>query len=627
MKYRSEIDGLRALAVIPVIFYHLNLELFNGGFVGVDIFFVISGYLITSILLGDLEKNKFNLVKFYERRARRILPMLFFITLLCIPFAWYFMLPSQIKDFSQSIAAVSLFTSNFLFLKESGYFDPSTEIKPLIHTWTLSVEEQFYIIFPLFLISVKNLGRLRIFYFIIIIAILSFILSEIVIHFNKKINFYILPTRAWEILLGSIAAFMIYKREKGGNNFFSLVGLFLVFFSFFFFSEKIPTPSFYTLLPVLGTMLIILYADKDTIVTKILSTKILVSIGLISYSAYLYHQPLIAFSKIILNYQITFIFKLFLVVLTFILSFYSWKYIEKPFRNKNFLDQKKIFLLSFLAIIIFFTLGFSGHYYNKNFEKYWIAKNIKNEKKDLYHKYILDTDYNMYLHMRNNDNKCHHWQENFENELIKIIEECSKTNDKTLLVIGDSHAMNLYNLLTLLDLDKSTIIGVSRGGCAFSHWEKFCDPQKTFNFLRTNYKKFDQIIYTQNGSSLMSEKNYLIFKENLYLLKKITQEKLKFWGPWVQNQFNIKNFLFRDNIEIRKKYLLQYESLDFKLKNLSNLIDVSYFSLFKLFSPLQKKFIKENCFLYRDTNHVSRCGERIFAKYFYNQLQNQINMN
>ena len=152
MQYRREIDGLRALAVIPVILFHAGFEAFSGGFVGVDVFFVLSGYLITTIILSDLELGKFSLLNFYERRARRILPALFLVILVSIPFAWAWLLPTDMRDFSQSLVAVATFTSNILFWRESGYFDEAAELKPLLHTWSLSVEEQFYVLYPLFLL-------------------------------------------------------------------------------------------------------------------------------------------------------------------------------------------------------------------------------------------------------------------------------------------------------------------------------------------------------------------------------------------------------------------------------------------------------------------------------------------
>ena len=164
MKYPAEIDGLRALAVVSVILFHAGFELFNGGFVGVDAFFVISGYLITTILIENIENKRFSIVNFYERRARRILPALFFVMLVCIPVAWMWMLPNQMKDFSQSLVAVSLFASNILFWRESGYFATAAEEKPLLHTWSLAVEEQYYVLFPIFLILTWRFGKNRVFF-------------------------------------------------------------------------------------------------------------------------------------------------------------------------------------------------------------------------------------------------------------------------------------------------------------------------------------------------------------------------------------------------------------------------------------------------------------------------------
>ena len=150
MNYRAEIDGLRALAVLPVILFHAGFDLFSGGYIGVDVFFVISGYLIATIIIKEMYEEKFSLINFYERRARRILPALFFLMIICLPFGWLLLTPSDLKDFGQSIIAVSLFSSNFLFWWETGYFDTASELKPLLHTWSLAVEEQFYIIFLYF---------------------------------------------------------------------------------------------------------------------------------------------------------------------------------------------------------------------------------------------------------------------------------------------------------------------------------------------------------------------------------------------------------------------------------------------------------------------------------------------
>jgi peptidoglycan/LPS O-acetylase OafA/YrhL len=211
MDYRREIDGLRALAVLPVILFHAGFDSFSGGFVGVDVFFVISGYLITTIILAELEQGKFSIVNFYERRARRILPALFLVMLVCLPFAWLWLLPIDMKDFSRSLIAVSVFVSNILFWRESGYFDTATELKPLLHTWSLAVEEQFYVVFPLLLILLWRLGRRWILVTLGLAFFASLALSEWATYANRSAAFYLLPTRGWELLLGAFAAFYLSK--------------------------------------------------------------------------------------------------------------------------------------------------------------------------------------------------------------------------------------------------------------------------------------------------------------------------------------------------------------------------------------------------------------------------------
>jgi peptidoglycan/LPS O-acetylase OafA/YrhL len=334
-KYRAEIDGLRALAVVPVILFHAGFELFSGGFVGVDVFFVISGYLITKILIEDIENDRFSFLSFYERRARRILPALFFVMFVSIPFAWIWMLPSQMTDFSQSLVAVSLFGSNVLFWRESGYFDSAAEEKPLLHTWSLAVEEQYYVLFPIFLFLAWGYGKNRVFWMIVVMASISLLLSEWGWRNSAIANFYLAPTRAWELFAGSIAAFVVLKRGVQKNEFLSLLGLAAIVFSIFAYDESTPFPSLYALVPVLGVVMLICFAGKETVTARLLSTKVFVGIGLISYSAYLWHQPLFAFARIRLIEHPSPAWMVALSVTSIVLAYLSWRYVEQPFRNKE----------------------------------------------------------------------------------------------------------------------------------------------------------------------------------------------------------------------------------------------------------------------------------------------------
>lgn len=356
MKYRAEIDGLRALAVVPVILFHAGFELFSGGFVGVDVFFVISGYLITTILIEDIENKRFSIVNFYERRARRILPALFFVMLVCIPFAWMWMLPNQMKDFSQSLVAVSLFASNILFWTESGYFAQAAEEKPLLHTWSLAVEEQYYVLFPVFLILAWRFGKNRVFWMIVVMAAISLLLSEWGWRNKASANFYLAPTRAWELFAGSIAAFIVQKQGVQKNNLLATLGLAAIIFSIFFYDETTPFPSVYSLVPVLGVVLLVLYADKTTFVAKLLSTRGFVGIGLISYSAYLWHQPLFAFARVRSLEHPSVMLMTALCFLSLLFAYFSWRYIEMPLR-KSQIQRNIIFTTSFIALAVPCLIG------------------------------------------------------------------------------------------------------------------------------------------------------------------------------------------------------------------------------------------------------------------------------
>ena len=362
MKYRPEIDGLRALSVVPVILFHAGFELFSGGFVGVDVFFVISGYLITTILIEDIENKRFSIVNFYERRARRILPALFFVMLVCIPFAWKIFNPFQFREFSQSVFATTTFMSNFFFLTKADYWGLRAEEMPLLHTWSIAVEEQYYVLFPVFLILAWRFGKNCVFWMIVIMAAISLLLSEWGWRNTPSVNFYLAPTRAWELFAGSIAAFIVQKQGVQNNNWLALVGLCAISFSIFFYDETTPFPSVYALVPVLGVFLFLLHAEKETFAAKLLSNKGFVGIGLISYSAYLWHQPILVFSRVSVGDELHVLALTCIVVSIFLISFLSWKYIETPFRSSVRVPRYVIAKWSVFFIIVLTIFGLSIHF-------------------------------------------------------------------------------------------------------------------------------------------------------------------------------------------------------------------------------------------------------------------------
>lgn len=360
MQYRKEIDGLRAMAVLPVIFYHAGWTLFQGGFVGVDIFFVISGYLITQIIVSDWQAGNFSIVNFYERRVRRILPALFLMLLVCLPLALWVLLPHELMAFARSLMAVILFVSNVIFWKESNYFSPDAEVLPLLHTWSLAVEEQFYVLYPLLLVVLLKASRKVTAWVLIAIAIVSLLLSEYLWRNAPEENFFLLPSRAWELLIGALAALYganFVNHPNGLKQAAASLGLALIAVGIFFINDKLPFPSLYTLIPTLGAAFILLWADQQTYVGRWLALKPWVGVGLISYSAYLWHQPLFAFARLWLADEPNQWLMLGLIGLTLALAWVSWSFVERPFRKKGRFTRRQVFTFALVGALAFITIA------------------------------------------------------------------------------------------------------------------------------------------------------------------------------------------------------------------------------------------------------------------------------
>ena len=348
MIYRREVDGLRAVAVIAVILFHAGFTVFRGGFIGVDVFFVISGYLITNIIAEDLEVGRFSIRDFYERRARRILPALYLMMVLCIITSWFLFLPRDMSSFSESVGVTSVFSSNILFWHDTGYFDTAAELKPLLHTWSLGVEEQFYIIFPIFLVMLWRLGRSRIIGILLILSASSLLLAQWGAHNKPAAAFFLLPTRAWELGIGSLTAFYLFSKPQiiDDNTFstqlFGVSGLLLIVIGVFYINHTTPYPSFYTLIPTLGTALVLLFAGPQTLVGTLLGFRPVAAIGLISYGAYLWHQPLFAFFRYYSFGEQSAYVSILLALTALVVAYVGWRYVEQPFRRRDKVSTKSV---------------------------------------------------------------------------------------------------------------------------------------------------------------------------------------------------------------------------------------------------------------------------------------------
>jgi peptidoglycan/LPS O-acetylase OafA/YrhL len=337
LAYRRDLDGLRGIAVAAVVAYHLGFPFASGGFVGVDIFFVLSGYLITRIIASELETGKFSIASFYERRIRRIVPALVLVCAATSILAVAFLLPGELRRFAASLVAVAFSVSNVWCYRISGYFGPAAEMQPLLHTWSLGIEEQFYLLFPLFLSAISMWHARRRAVIVWTLFVLSLGISIVMLERRPESTFFLLHTRAWELLTGSIVALGFIpviasraKREAGG-----IAGLVAIFAAITIYTSKTPFPGLAALLPCVGTGLVIWSGETQSFASRLLSVRPLVLLGLISYSLYLWHWPLIVFARL-RDYPIENLgVRVALLALSLALAALTWRFVEQPFRRRR----------------------------------------------------------------------------------------------------------------------------------------------------------------------------------------------------------------------------------------------------------------------------------------------------
>jgi peptidoglycan/LPS O-acetylase OafA/YrhL len=460
-KYRADIDGLRAIAVLPVVFYHANIGGFSGGYVGVDVFYVISGYLITSLIAKDAEIGKFSFMSFYERRIRRIFPALFGVMLFCAAVAAVLLTPADFAAFGKSMVAMTFFASNVLFKREGsgGYFGDASQRQVLLHTWSLSVEEQFYLFFPALLLLLMRWTKQWTAKVIFAITIVSFTISIWAVQHHPVAAFYIFIPRAWELLIGALLALRFvpplqrrFLRELAG-----VCGLALIGWAVFSFTDLTAFPGVYALLPCLGAWLII-YAGESgpSYVKSVLSFAPLVFIGVISYSLYLWHWPLIMFSRYFAAGSLSGTAKWLIVACSVVVAFISFEFIEAPFRGGDSpLNRRQIFLFgasvssvsAAIGLAVFLSHGMPWRYTPAT--RQLITENQ-----------AQTGDY---------DDVCGNWRKQIHN--VSDIDFCTfgPASSKKIMFWGDSHVQQLYPVVKELydggELQGRGVIMALSNGC------------------------------------------------------------------------------------------------------------------------------------------------------------------
>ena len=628
LTYRPEIDGLRCISVISILLYHAQFKIydqkiFTGGFIGVDIFFVISGYLITYLILKELDlNNKFSFLNFYERRARRILPALFVVILVSLPFAYFFLLPNSLVEFAYSLLFSLGFSSNFFFLNIGQiYGAESSLLKPFLHTWSLAVEEQYYLLFPILLIFFYKYFKKNLLLLFLLGVLASLLIANWAAYRIPSVNFYILPTRGWELLFGSIIAYIDIKKYRIPKNkltdfLLPATGIILIFYSIFLFDSSTKHPSFLTLIPVVGVSLLIIFLrERSSFIYKLLSSKLFVSIGLISYSLYLWHYPIFAFGRA-MNSDPTIFEKILWIILSFVLSTLSYLFIEKKFRDKKLISSKLFInslIVTSLIIIITNLKTIDDNGYIKRLPEILMKNEINSE-----YRQVKQNGWRCHnrpghsgfcsFNIKNN-HKIYFLADSISDALLKDFIKKAKIHN--LKVTHMSYAGNLYfpNFVKVNRKTNKVVIGDKVH--EFRKEKIFSEPKNSYIViagLYTYYFKEKEYYLEDNKIKSKDAKFFYTKKNNFEFNKEIRINKLK-------NSFK-EGILDFANKGI--KVILLYP-----LPQSSEHVSKKIFSYYSAFDKNNQNFFKNlnNSDLHLDYGLFKKQNEEIFD--FFNQIKHQ----
>jgi peptidoglycan/LPS O-acetylase OafA/YrhL len=575
--YRWDIQGLRAIAVLAVVIFHINPLLLPGGYVGVDIFFVISGYLIMGFIWRDLQINQFNLLKFYTKRVYRLFPTLFVMVIVSSIAAYYILLPNESELYFKSMLSTLFYFSNFYFYTEADYFNDAMAFYPLLHTWSLSVEEQFYMLFPLILIWIYKKQKKYIFTWLMIIGLFSLILSQWYVHKDASFSFFASPTRFFQFILGGLIAITLQTRKpsKHLGDLGVISGLILIFISIYYYSEKTLFPGINALLPSVGTGFV-LYFGIHTYYSKfILENKAVDLIGNASYSIYLWHWPLIVFYKLKVSPNLSQNEQWALFGLSILFGIFSWKFIENRFR-KNKIEGLSLKPIAKVLAVSTLVLVISGSVF-----KYYPYKTLRYQTKA--YEYL---DFNT---SNFRDGKCF-LTSNFNDVKFYNKTECVtyQKGKKNYLLIGDSHAAHYYSALHSLLKNDETLTQVTSSGCIpiipFKGIKRCSELMNwAFNDL-IPMRHFDTIILSGHWGYV----NHKGINETAKYLKDYT-DKIIVLGPSMQYSQPLPRLLVKlgkdENSGMIYKSAGKYKALtqiDNAMKSYFNLEKVHYISVLKV---------------------------------------------
>lgn len=537
-EFRWDVQGLRALAVLAVLVFHVNPRLLPGGYLGVDIFFVISGYLIIGFIHRDLLQNKFKLLDFFSRRVKRLFPALFFMIFVVAIGVYQYMLPVETTRFAESMMSSLLYISNFYFYSQSDYFNTELHFSPLLHTWSLSVEEQFYIFFPILLLFLHSLKVKRFLTILFVFTLLGLFLSEILLRYDPSMSFYFSPSRFWQFSAGGLLSLSPqYQKGIKKSIFFDGIGflaLIVLLLCFYLYDGYVLFPGFNAIVPTIATLLIIWSGGSKGLVYKLLSIQPAKFFGNISYSLYLWHWPVIVFYKLVVSYSISKVDQFIIVVVSIVFGFVSYRLIEIPFKNYKLAEgihRPIIFTVSLSALAcIVAILMQSGLGYRFN---------------DQQLRYSSYLDYEPGIHTR--AGVCFLTSAN--SSYLEFNEDACvnyNENNKNILLIGDSHASHWYSALNELKKENESISQVNSSGCKPTL--EYKGRQACVDLMRWAIEnlipetRFNEIVI----SARWTEKDLDYLVNTIDTLKNYT-DKIVVLGPVVEYEVSLPRLLASAN--------------------------------------------------------------------------------
>mgnify|MGYP000576370355 CR=1 FL=1 len=621
MQFRKDINGLRAIAVIAVVLFHFNPSWLSGGFAGVDVFFVISGFLMTGIIFRGIEQKNFSILKFYVDRSNRIIPALAVLCLVLLFFGWFFLTPLDYRTLGKHTVSSVGFFSNFIYWSESGYFNSASHGKWLLHTWSLSVEWQFYIIYPIVLVVMRNIMSLKAMKTTVLLgSLLVFIFCIIASYQWPNPSYYLLPTRAWEMMLGGVAYIYPLTLLEKNKKFLEWLGLLLIAGSYFFISKDNPWPGYLAIFPVLGSFLIIQAQRNDSLVT---SNIVFQKIGVWSYSIYLWHWPIVVG---IYYFSLKGIFVYLGILLSILLGFLSNKYVEK-IKIKNNFDLALSYLKCKPVWVAIFVIALGGFVYQKNYFIYGIPKKI-------YDGMIIDKNTDGYGKFT--------WRKH--HELDKKVSFADKKYK--ILIIGDSQAGDFINALYTVGVNNEVDIVsrvIERKCGAF-----YIESKSLINLFDNNIKKINNFdtnkchnsIAKLRGDRVVDDADVIIISMSWgdthfpFILESISNIRSKNMKAGI---YLVGNKGFSEQVPemMYKAYLKKVELNNYAFDEIR--ADVSYQN--KIFEESQLEFDykyinmtdilcydskcsvfdKNKGLFYYDSQHLTKAG----AKYIGEQIKNK----